>query len=573
MTSIVARRGQSYLAATRRAPYRHASTIAPAPVTPAEFTEHLLRCTPPGGWRDSIAVANSGGPDSVCLLFLLSSVLRERKAKQSDTAGTFPVTVHSIHLNHGVQAANAQMESVAASQAKRFHVPHIKISIPWTTQSQSGKPKDQITEEYLRRARTALLYMAISKLPTRCLAYAHHADDQVETSIMRLSCGSKDWGASGMRPVRRWGMGESKDLYRPHLRGMQTWIVRPLLDIPKDRLIATCEANGLEYVVDPTNFQPDMTIRNAIRGYLHRREVALQTSPAINDILSIPQNWKERGFEDAIQNLCPGRSTLTHLRSAVSHLGKQLELHEVQATSALNRAVLPSPPSTILLSVDKLLGCTEPQTQTAIARRIMRYVSPQPWASLAAIGHARVASSQALVSLLWDNSRTLHSLRTFTSGGCVMWQAISLGRDGEIKYRLPEPHEPLLWLGQRAPPPAGKVYNLHFNVTERLQAALQRGQPKFTCCYDNRFSISIHLDARQYVKVKNMVWSLPEMLEKGKIIIRPKATLYLPEVVWERNGEEDCLLGYYRPTKKPRSLQWTGVPWVAAYFARPLSML
>lgn len=62
MTSIVARRGHTYLAATRRASARHASTSAP--VTPAEFYEHLLRCTPPGGWRDSIGL----------LLFSVSAV-------------------------------------------------------------------------------------------------------------------------------------------------------------------------------------------------------------------------------------------------------------------------------------------------------------------------------------------------------------------------------------------------------------------------------------------------------------------------------------------------------------------
>lgn len=35
--------------------------------------------------------------------------------------------------------------------------------------------------------------------------------------------------------------------------------------LSKDRILATCEANELEYVTDKTNFQPDVTLRNAIR--------------------------------------------------------------------------------------------------------------------------------------------------------------------------------------------------------------------------------------------------------------------------------------------------------------------
>lgn len=72
------------------------------------------------------------------------------------------------------------------------------------------------------------------------------------------------------------------------LEGMRTWIARPLLTVgkvslpihitamisklitfqPKDRILATCEANDLTYSVDKTNFQPSLTPRNAIRSAL-----------------------------------------------------------------------------------------------------------------------------------------------------------------------------------------------------------------------------------------------------------------------------------------------------------------
>ena len=40
----------------------------------------------------------------------------------------------------------------------------------------------------------------------------------------------------------------------------------------QDRILATCEANGLAYVNDPTNFQPEATLRNAVRQMLIQQD-------------------------------------------------------------------------------------------------------------------------------------------------------------------------------------------------------------------------------------------------------------------------------------------------------------
>ncbi|KAL1883963.1 hypothetical protein Daus18300_000071 [Diaporthe australafricana] len=62
-------------------------------------------------------------------------------------------------------------------------------------------------------------------------------------------------------------------------------VYRPLLEFSKDRLIATCEANGITWFEDATNEDPTLTKRNAVR-YLyqhHALPVALQ-KPAILDM-------------------------------------------------------------------------------------------------------------------------------------------------------------------------------------------------------------------------------------------------------------------------------------------------
>lgn len=41
-----------------------------------------------------------------------------------------------------------------------------------------------------------------------------------------------------------------------------------MLTTIKDRILATCEDNKLEYITDKTNFQPHITLRNALRHAL-----------------------------------------------------------------------------------------------------------------------------------------------------------------------------------------------------------------------------------------------------------------------------------------------------------------
>ncbi|QPC71728.1 hypothetical protein HYE68_002480 [Fusarium pseudograminearum] len=69
-------------------------------------------------------------------------------------------------------------------------------------------------------------------------------------------------------------------------------IYRPLLEFDKDRLIATCEANGISWVEDETNKDPTLTTRNAIRYMVRNHELpkALQ-KPAI---LSLAERCKQR---------------------------------------------------------------------------------------------------------------------------------------------------------------------------------------------------------------------------------------------------------------------------------------
>lgn len=71
----------------------------------------------------------------------------------------------------------------------------------------------------------------------------------------------------------------------PEVEDGGVMVYRPLLGFGKDRLVATCEANGVPWFEDATNHDPTLTLRNAVR-HLHKNHtlpVALQ-KPAVLDM-------------------------------------------------------------------------------------------------------------------------------------------------------------------------------------------------------------------------------------------------------------------------------------------------
>jgi tRNA(Ile)-lysidine synthase len=96
-------------------------------------------------------------------------------------------------------------------------------------------------QEAAREARYRLLAAVARKAGARHILIAHTRDDQAETVLMRLARGSGPAGLAAMaRESERDGV----------------TLVRPLLDVPKRRLIATLEAEGIPFAEDPTNRDP-----------------------------------------------------------------------------------------------------------------------------------------------------------------------------------------------------------------------------------------------------------------------------------------------------------------------------
>jgi tRNA(Ile)-lysidine synthase len=153
-----------------------------------------------------------------------------------------------FHREHGLRPESAEE---AALVKKRLEALGIEAEIlPWL----HGPVQTKIHVE-ARKARYALLLDACRRHGLKTLFLAHHRDDQAETILMRLAKGSGVEGLSGMAPVTE----------RDGVR-----LVRPFLNVPKAQLVALCEAEGVAYVVDPSNEKEKYA-----RGRLRRVQEAL----------------------------------------------------------------------------------------------------------------------------------------------------------------------------------------------------------------------------------------------------------------------------------------------------------
>lgn len=161
-------------------------------------------------------VAVSGGADSLALLLLTNAIIRGRCVAAT--------------VDHGLRDESAEEAAfVAAVCAERGIEHHILTGI---LPDRVGRTANLSARA--RAMRYRLLEDFLKERGLRWLATAHHADDQLETFIMRANRGS---GVAGLSGIRRRG----------------AHIIRPLLGCRREELAALLWREGIEPVDDPTN--------------------------------------------------------------------------------------------------------------------------------------------------------------------------------------------------------------------------------------------------------------------------------------------------------------------------------
>jgi tRNA(Ile)-lysidine synthase len=180
-----------------------------------------------------LVLAVSGGPDSTALL-----VLAARWAKRLKRA---PKLV-AVTVDHGLRPQAAREAAMVKRLARRLGVPH--RTLHW----RGRKPRTGL-QEAARYARYALLAQVAMRARFAHILTAHTLDDQAETVLFRLARGSGLFGLTGMAHAAPLPLDGMREIF----------LVRPLLHLPKARLVATLKAERIAYADDPSNHDPRFT--------------------------------------------------------------------------------------------------------------------------------------------------------------------------------------------------------------------------------------------------------------------------------------------------------------------------
>ena len=178
-----------------------------------------------------VAVAVSGGVDSICLLHWLV----EQK-----------MDIVALHVHHHLRAA-ADIEAE--------YVAHVcaELGVPCHVFHWDEKKPNTGIEVAARNARYKFMTDFCHENNIDVLMVAHQADDQIETFLMNLARGSGVVGLAGIQA----------ESYRDGIK-----IVRPLLGVFRRELVQYCDENNIKYFNDEMNFDDKYT-RVKIRKNRH----------------------------------------------------------------------------------------------------------------------------------------------------------------------------------------------------------------------------------------------------------------------------------------------------------------
>lgn len=168
-----------------------------------------------------IAVAVSGGPDSMALLYLLSQAAGRTK-------------IHALTFDHDLRPESGGEANQVGKWVKDW--PNVEHHIlKW----KGDKPETAIMEN-ARDARYAQMAKWCAKHDVGELWLGHHQTDQAETFLFRLAKGSGLDGLGAMaerQPYAKTGL----------------LLLRPMLNVSKKDIEAFCKARKIPHVIDPTN--------------------------------------------------------------------------------------------------------------------------------------------------------------------------------------------------------------------------------------------------------------------------------------------------------------------------------
>jgi len=193
--------------------------------------------------QQQLVVAVSGGPDSVCLLYILDQ-LREK----------LNIKLHVAHLNHQLRGAESEADAQYVYRLAQ------QLGIPATIEQRDVKAyqarQHTSLEEAAREVRYTFLAEVANSIGADRVAVGHTTDDHIETVLMHLIRGTGTRGLRGLQPSTLW-----------QLSGSSLTIIRPLLTVTRQETLAYCHGQQLIPRMDTSNLSLS-PLRNKIRHQL-----------------------------------------------------------------------------------------------------------------------------------------------------------------------------------------------------------------------------------------------------------------------------------------------------------------
>lgn len=195
---------------------------------------------------DHVAVAVSGGADSVCLLHLLKKL---------------DLRLLAVHVNHKLRGQESEDDAQFVTDLAA------KLGVESCVVERDVRDCGGNLEQEARRAR----YEVFRELNVDRIATGHTKSDQAETVLFRFLRGSGSAGLAGIRPVTTGS------------------IVRPLIEVERSEILAYLREHGIPWREDSSNAALDFA-RNRIRHEL-LPALTREWNPALTDTLARTAEW------------------------------------------------------------------------------------------------------------------------------------------------------------------------------------------------------------------------------------------------------------------------------------------
>lgn len=213
------------------------------------------------GTNSKSVISISWGPDSMLTAVLIYNFYCSNKYNLQNLI--------FVHFNHKLRKESDQEEQFLKKYFKWAKL--VCISKTWV------KTSNELT---LRNRRYSEIQKVINKTKTKYVFLGHNLSDRIESSFMNLL----RWASL------KWFISMNKIQQHNLLKWVK--VIRPLLSLWKNYIAQVCKKNNIPFVVDQSNFDSSVSLRNKLRN---------EVLPSIYN-LSNSKSWQST-FESSMLNI------------------------------------------------------------------------------------------------------------------------------------------------------------------------------------------------------------------------------------------------------------------------------